>query len=111
MHGKVAAGIVVEPLSFDDTAATIDAAFKITDDNEWNKVMTGTYTGASIGGSYVGAKVEEKIGERTVKRYVADPVEVSLVDSPCIPTAPFFDIVTADGIMAKVAFRPPEFEV
>lgn len=110
MHGKVAAGVISEPLSFSDTNGTIDAAFKIVDDQEWAKVLAGVYTGASIGGSYVGGKTDEKIGDRTVKRYVANPVEVSLVDSPCVPTAKFFDIVKADGVTEKRAFKLADTE-
>jgi hypothetical protein len=110
MHGKVAAGVISEPLSFSDTHGTIDAAFKIVDDQEWAKVLAGVYTGASIGGSYVGGKVDERIGDRTVKRYVANPVEVSLVDSPCVPTAKFFDIVKADGVTEKRAFKLADTE-
>lgn len=111
MHGKSVAGIIPEPLSFNDSTAAIDAVIKVIDNNDWEKVLAGGYTGASIGGSYVGDKVDEKIGDRTIKRYVANPVEISLVDSPCVPTARFFDIVKADGTTNKVAFKPPEYEV
>src|SRR6266853_1017060 len=111
MHGKIAAGIIVDPLSFNDTEKAIDAAIKVTDDQEWSKCLDGTYTGVSIGGSYVGERRTEKIDGKDIKRYTANPVEVSLVDSPCIPTAKFFDVIKADGSIQKVAFKPPEFEV
>jgi hypothetical protein len=111
MHGKSAAGIVLEPLQFDDTTGAIDAVLKISDDQDWKKCLDGTYTGASIGGSYVGPKTEVEIDGRTIKRYVAKPIEISLVDSPCIPTARFFDVVKSDGVVEKRAFKPPEFEV
>lgn len=110
MHGKVAAGKLTG-IEFDDTAKAIDIAAKVVDDSEWNKVLEGVYTGFSIGGSYVGDKTTEKIGERTVKRYTAKPAEISLVDSPCIPTARFFEVLKTDGAVAKVAFKPPEYEV
>jgi len=110
MHGKVAAGKLTA-IDFNDTAKAIDITAKVVDDAEWAKVIEGVYTGFSIGGSYVGDKTTEKIGDRTIKRYTAQPAEISLVDSPCIPTAKFFDIVKADGALEKKAFKPPEFEV
>jgi hypothetical protein len=110
MHGKVAAGKLTA-IDFNDTAKAIDITAKVVDDSEWAKVIEGVYTGFSIGGSYVGDKTTEKIGDRTIKRYTAQPAEISLVDSPCIPTAKFFDIVKADGALEKKAFKPPEFEV
>ena len=106
MHGKVAAGILPEPISFNDGEKAYDVAMKITDANEWPKCLDGTYTGVSIGGNYVGQRVSEKAADgREVKRYVARPVEISLVDSPCIPTARFFDVVKADGKTEQVAFK------
>lgn len=105
MHGKIAAGIVAEPLAFNDDELAIDTAIKVTDDQEWSKCLDGTYTGVSIGGSYVGERKTEKVDGREVKRYTARPAEISLVDSPCIPTARFFEIVKADGSIAKVDFK------
>jgi hypothetical protein len=110
MHGKVAAGKITA-IDFNDTELAIDVAAKIVDDGEWSKVLEGVYTGFSIGGSYVGDRISETIGDKTIKRYTAKPAEISLVDSPCIPTARFFDVVKADGAIEKRAFRPPEFEV
>src|SRR5579862_1505880 len=104
MHGKVAAGKAIA-VNFNDAAKAIDIGAKIVDDNEWDKVKEGVYTGFSIGGSYVGDKVTEKVDGREVKRYVAAPSEISIVDNPCIPTAKFFDIVKVDGSIEKVAFK------
>lgn len=92
MHGKVSAGIVKE-ISFEDTEKAIDIAAHINDDQEWKKVLDGNYTGFSIGGSYIGDRVTEKIGGKEIKRYTASPTEISIVDSPCIPTARFFEVV------------------
>jgi len=64
------------------------------DDNEWKKVLEGVYTGFSVGGSY-GAKWPDPVLEG-VTRYEAKPVEISLVDVPCMPGA-MFEIVKADG--------------
>jgi len=105
MHGKVAAGKIIK-IDFNDAAKAIDIGAKIVDDNEWNKVLEGVYTGYSIGGSYVGDKTTEKVDGRDVKRYTAKPSETSLVDNPCVPTAKFFDILKADGTIEKVAFKP-----
>lgn len=115
MHGKSAAGRVAEPLTFNDAEKAIDVCVHVSDDQDWRKAMDGTYTGLSIGGAYVGPKKAEKIGDREVQRYIAKPSEISLVDNPCIPTATFFEIVKADGTIAKVDFKPaaqePELEV
>jgi hypothetical protein len=108
MHGKIAAGKVTE-IDFHDADKAIDICGKIVDDQEWKKVLEGVYTGWSIGGSYVGEKKTEKMADGSdAKRYVADPNEISLVDQPCIPTAKFFDIVKADGVIEKVAFQSLE---
>ena len=110
MHGKVSAGIVKE-ISFEDTEKAIDIAAHINDDQEWKKVLDGNYTGFSIGGSYIGDRVTEKIGGKEIKRYTASPTEISIVDSPCIPTARFFEVVKADGSLSKVAFADKPMEI
>lgn len=107
MHGKVAAGLL-KGIDFDDGDKAIDVSAHIVDDAEWNKVLKGVYTGFSIGGSYVGQSKVEKIDGKDVKRYVASPNEISLVDRPCIPTATFFEVQKADGTLAKVDFAPAE---
>lgn len=110
MHGKVAAGKFTH-VEFNDAEKAIDVCGKVVDDAEWKKVLEGVYTGFSIGGSYVGAKKAEKVDGADVLRYTAKPSEGSLVDSPCIPTAKYFDIVKVDGVIEKVAFQPPALEV
>lgn len=110
MHGKVSAGIVKD-LDFNDTDLAIDIGAHINDDQEWRKVLAGNYTGFSIGGSYVGDMITEKMDGKDVKRYVANPSEISIVDSPCIPTARFFEVVKADGALTKVEFQQPAIEV
>src|SRR6516162_8085540 len=82
MHGKVAAGKLVE-IEFNDADKAIDIVGKIVDDGEWKKVLEGVYTGYSIGGSYVGEPKYEKVDERQLRRYTANPSEISVVDSPC----------------------------
>jgi hypothetical protein len=53
--------------------------------------MLGVYTGFSIGGAYVQSW---KDGEYV--RFTANPVEISVVDNPCVPGA-HFTAVKADG--------------
>lgn len=99
MHGNVAVGKAVE-LSYHDDENAIDIVGKIIDDNEWEKVLEGVYTGFSIGGKY-----GNRWNADGLKRYEAVPNEVSLVDRPCIPTATFFDVRKLDGTLQKVAFK------
>lgn len=104
MHGKVAAGKLVG-IDFNDGDKAVDISAKVVDEGEWMKVLEGVYTGFSIGGSYVGERKTEKIGGKEIKRYTAKPAEISLVDSPCVPSAKFFQVHKADGSDAAVAFK------
>jgi hypothetical protein len=90
MHGKVAAGKVTS-INFNDAEKQIEICSKVVDDNEWNKVLEGVYTGFSQGGAYV---KRWKDGE--VQKYTADPSEISLVDLPCLDVATF-SVIKADG--------------
>jgi len=85
MHGNVAAGKLTD-ISFDDSGKRIVVTAKIVDDDEWNKVLEGVYTGFSQGGRYIARWQDETTG---LTRYTADPVEISLVDLPCLPEATF----------------------
>jgi hypothetical protein len=107
MHGKVAAGklIAYQP---DDAEKVIDIGTKVVDDAEWLKVEEGVYTGFSIGGEYV--KRWKDPNDPTLTRYIANPVEISLVDNPCVPTATF-SMVKADGVIEERAFQSPELTV
>lgn len=104
MHGKVAAGKFTQ-MDFNDAEKAIDVCAKVVDDNEWQKVLEGVYTGFSIGGSYVGDKKVEKVNGRDATRYTAKPSEGSLVDRPCMGGARFFEVQKADGSLAKVDFQ------
>lgn len=107
MHGKVAAGKLTD-LGFNDAEKRIETCAHVVDDNEWEKVLSGVYTGFSMGGSYV-----RKWRDGDAKRYTACPVEVSLVDIPCIPTATF-EVVKADGateLRKFAAVEPSNSEV
>ncbi len=100
MHGKTAAGKLTD-IAFDDGAKRVVVAAKIVDDDEWNKVVEGVYTGFSQGGRYVKRWSDPETG---LVRYTADPQEISLVDLPCLPDATF-DVVK-DGVIEKRAFAP-----
>jgi hypothetical protein len=101
MHGSVAAGKLT-CITFDDTELAIDVEAQIVDDQSWEKVTAGVFTGFSIGGSYLN-KTQELVNGRTVTRYVAAPSEVSLVDRPCIPSA-VFDVTKRDGSTVRRRF-------
>lgn len=104
MHGKIAAGKLTD-LVCDDMTKTIEVTAEVVDDNEWNKVVKGVYTGFSIGGSY--AKKWDDPMLKGHKRYTAKPTEVSLVDLPCNFDAGF-TMVKADGMEEQVAFHHPD---
>ena len=52
MHARVAAGKLTD-IAFDDEGKRILVSAKIVDDDEWEKVVEGVYTGFSQGGRYV----------------------------------------------------------
>lgn len=93
MHQPIAAGKLTD-IVFNDDARKIETCAHVVDAAEWEKVDKGVYTGFSIGGRYV--KRWDDPGQDGVKRYTADPAEVSLVDNPCIATATF-SAIKADG--------------
>jgi hypothetical protein len=98
-HSSVAAGKLIG-IGFDDEVKNIVVAAKIVDDNEWNKVAEGVYTGFSIGGKYV-----KKWTDGTATRYTANPSEVSIVDNPCMYGAQF-TMVKEDGSEEMRKFAP-----
>jgi hypothetical protein len=99
MHARVAAGKLTD-ISFDDEGKRILVAAKIVDDEEWNKVLEGVYTGFSQGGRYVKRWEDPDTG---FIRYTANPTEISLVDVPCLPGATF-QLVKGDEVEAR-AFK------
>ncbi|MBY4799903.1 hypothetical protein K6W78_07790 [Burkholderia cepacia] len=104
MHSNVAAGKLTG-IDFLDEEKAIDICTKVVDDNEWNKVLEGVYTGFSIGGDYVKRWADAELSAR---RFTADPCEISLVDLPCVPTASFFSIEKADGSVMRKVFKAAE---
>lgn len=117
MHGKTggAAGKLSAPLAFDDVNKSIEVCAKVVDDAAWKKVQEGVYTGFSIGGDYVGDPWDDpavKVGKRAAKRYVADPIEISLVDAPCMPSATYQFIKSAGAAPELRKFAaPPELTI
>jgi len=90
MHVPSAVGKLVA-IAFDDDLKQIRVGARIVDSVAWQKCMLGVYTGFSIGGAYVNSW---KDGEFV--RFTANPVEISVVDNPCVPGA-HFTAVKADG--------------
>ena len=90
MHAPSAVGKLVA-IAFDDDMKQIRVGARIVDSDAWQKCMLGVYTGFSIGGAYVNSW---KDGEYV--RFTANPVEISVVDNPCVPGA-HFTAVKADG--------------
>jgi len=101
MHGKICAGKVIA-IDYNDAEKAIDIGTKIVNDSEWKMVEEACYTGFSIAGEYV--KRWDDPALPNVKRFTANPSEISLVDSPCVPTAKFFDVIKADGVIEQRAF-------
>ncbi len=103
MHGAVAAGKLVD-IAFNDTQKRIEICGKVVDDDEWKKVEEGVYTGFSQGGRYLKRWPDPDAPALT--RYTAEPLEVSLVDHPCLPEATFA-VIKADGSTELRKFKSP----
>jgi hypothetical protein len=93
MHGNVAAGKLID-IAFNDAQRRIEICGKVVDDAEWQKVEEGVYTGFSQGGRYLKRWPDPNAPD--LVRYTAEPLEISLVDHPCLPEATF-TVVKADG--------------
>ncbi|MEI6730786.1 MAG: hypothetical protein WCL30_05955 [Pseudomonadota bacterium] len=106
MHGSVAAGKFVD-IAFDDKNKRISGVAKIVDDDEWQKVLEGVYTGFSIGGGY--AKRWNDSKNPALMRYIPILSEVSLVDNPAVPTATF-EVVKQDGSVEMRKFTLGKIE-
>src|SRR5258708_4515306 len=104
MHEPSAVGKLVA-IAFDDDVKQIRVGARIVDSVAWQKCMLGVYTGFSIGGAYVKAW---KDGEYV--RFTASPVEISVVDNPCVPGA-HFTAVKADGTCEVRKFSPSASEM
>lgn len=103
MHGLIAAGKGIA-IEFRDDKKEVYMGFKVVDDNEWKKVEENVYTGFSQGGRYV-----KKWKDGDFTRYTAKPIEVSLVDVPCLKRATY-DFVRADGTIEVRKFASAKQE-
>src|SRR5574340_1063467 len=101
MHGKVAAGKVID-IQFNDAEKAIDVGVKVIDMAELEKAIEGVYTGFSIGGKY-----GDRWDDNGLQRYTAIPSEISLVDRPCIKTA-LFELIKTDGTTESREFKKIE---
>ena len=102
MHGSTAAGKLTA-IAFNDDAKQIEICAKVVDDSEWGKVEEGVYTGFSQGGKYI-KRWKDDAGKQ---RYTAEPIEVSLVDAPCLKDATF-SMIKADGSTELRKFKVVE---
>jgi hypothetical protein len=102
MHQKTVAGRL-DQIVFNDDMKRVEVCAKISDQNEWNKVLDGNYTGFSIGGGY--AKKWADPLRKGVTRYTPRVAEISLVDSPCQTGARFAELVKADGMVEQIELR------
>jgi hypothetical protein len=93
MHQPIVAGKIVE-LNFDDALKQISCVAKIVSDDVWKLVLEGCLTGFSMGGKYI--KRWQDAAAKGVRRFTAKPVEVSVVDNPCVSTATF-EYIKSDG--------------
>jgi Putative phage serine protease XkdF len=82
-----------------DEAKAIEACAKVNDDDEWQRIMDGDYTGFSIGGKYI-----KKWTDGGFKKYTAQPNEVSIVDYPMHKDCTF-QLIKADGNMEEHGFK------
>lgn len=93
MHQLDAVGKVID-IQFDDLNKRITIGVKIVDDSVWNKIVERVLTGFSIGG---------RVMNWVKNKFECKPVEISVVDLPCLPTATY-QFVKADGSVETRSF-------
>ncbi len=98
MHDPKRAAGLLTAITFNDDLKRVEVSGQVVDTEELAKLAKGVYTGLSFGGSYAWRKQD---GIHV--RYAAKPVELSLADKPCVPTARF-TLVKADGSEVEQAF-------
>jgi hypothetical protein len=97
---KRVVGLITDPLIFDDKNKTIRVKARVVDENAKELLQSGSLTGFSIGGDYV----SKRPLPNGLISYVARPVEVSVCDRPCSPSATFSS-VKADGTIQLMKFQ------
>lgn len=103
MHGETAAGKVID-IQFKDDEKAIDIGTFCADDSTWQKILKGVLTGFSIGGRYARRWMDHS--NPKFIRYTAEPVEISYVDVPAVPTALYTFIKTDGAIEMKKIGEP-----
>ncbi len=104
MHDPKRAAGLLTAISFNDALKRVEVSGQVVDTEEMAKLAAGVYTGLSFGGSYAWRKQD---GIHV--RYAAKPVELSLADKPCVPTA-HFTLVKADGSQVEMGFGGTGFQ-
>ena len=99
MHRLETVGKIVE-LGFEDEKRTIRVSVHVSDDATWSKIVSGEYTGFSwrwrtVGMPWANEEATKTYG-RPIYDYTGKPVELSIVDSPCVPGSDFLTIQNAD---------------
>jgi hypothetical protein len=102
MHNPKHIAGKIEELIFDDVAKTVDVVAKIVDPLDWEKVVSGCYTGLSIGGGYLKKWADKATGGT---RYTPRIQEISLVDSPCLDSARIIELRKQDGSTEEVLLK------
>lgn len=110
MHNSIAAGKGTQ-LDFDDPNKIIRMGFEVVDQGSILKIKKGVLAAFSQGGNYL--KRWEDPKDKSLVRYTADPIEVSLVDRGALPQAVIESIknrqvefVKADGSIELRKFAP-----
>jgi hypothetical protein len=101
MHQLKAVGKGVA-IDFRDSQQEIFMGFKVVDEDAWQKVDEGVYTGFSHGGKY-----KKRWSENGQRYYTALPTEVSLVDNPALGVC-HFAYIKADGSVEMRKTRSAE---
>ena len=86
---------------FEDANKTIKMGFHVVDAEAVKKWRAGCFLGFSQGGAYVKQWPDPEFAGCT--RYIADPAEISAVDSPCLPSAVVESMKGRTVALAKVS--------
>jgi hypothetical protein len=103
MHRRDSASGVVREMKFHDLDKAVDLCIYVSDDQDWRKCLTGTYTGASIGGGYLRKWNDPNLPGHI--RYTPRIEEISLVDRPCITSARIAELVKVDGTVTTLTLH------
>lgn len=101
MHQLETVGKIVE-IGFDDDRRHILVTVHVSDDKTWEKIQSGEYTGFSwwwrtVGMPWKDDEATKQYG-RPIHSYTGKPIELSIVDAPCVPGSDFTSIQNADFI-------------